>query len=285
MIRRILVPVRGDGKGDNVLAHAAMLARRFSAHIVVSYCRARPEDMLPYGVPLPSYVREQLAEQAVELADAEESKLKKEFLDLVQAFDLKVTDEPTGDVASTSWVARAGKQVDIIKQYGRLTDIICVAQPERDRNLGANTLKSALFNTGRPVLMCPPENHRPEQLGQNIAIAWNGSTEAARAVALSDNIIAEASTVTILAAGSEEVHGTSAEDLQEYLKLRGHVTSILRFEPRGKVGINLLAKARECGADLLVMGAYGDSHERETIFGGNTQLVVDGANMPVILVH
>jgi nucleotide-binding universal stress UspA family protein len=35
----------------------------------------------------------------------------------------------------------------------------------------------------------------------------------------------------------------------------------------------------------MVMGAYGDSHEKETIFGGNTQYIVDNANMPVVLVH
>ena len=46
MIRKILVPVRGDGKGNNVLAHAAALARAFNAHIVVTHCRARPEDLL-----------------------------------------------------------------------------------------------------------------------------------------------------------------------------------------------------------------------------------------------
>ena len=39
MIRKILVPVRGDGKGNNVLAHfAAALARAFNAHIVVTSC-------------------------------------------------------------------------------------------------------------------------------------------------------------------------------------------------------------------------------------------------------
>ena len=33
MISKILVPVRGDGEGDNVLAHAAALAREFNALI------------------------------------------------------------------------------------------------------------------------------------------------------------------------------------------------------------------------------------------------------------
>ena len=52
MIRKILVPVRGDGKGDNVLAHAAALARRFNAHIAVTHCRATAEDLKPFGVPI-----------------------------------------------------------------------------------------------------------------------------------------------------------------------------------------------------------------------------------------
>lgn len=49
MIRKIVIPVRGDNKGDNVFAHAAALARRYNAHIVVTHCRARAEDMMPYA--------------------------------------------------------------------------------------------------------------------------------------------------------------------------------------------------------------------------------------------
>jgi hypothetical protein len=33
MISKILVPVRGDGEGNDVLTHAAALARGFDAHI------------------------------------------------------------------------------------------------------------------------------------------------------------------------------------------------------------------------------------------------------------
>ena len=47
MLSRILVPVRGDGMGEVVLSHAAALAHRHSAHIVVAHCRPQPEEMLP----------------------------------------------------------------------------------------------------------------------------------------------------------------------------------------------------------------------------------------------
>ncbi|MFP6741893.1 MAG: hypothetical protein VCD33_09755 [Alphaproteobacteria bacterium] len=35
MISKILVPVRGDDKGENILAHAMVLAARYGAHVQV----------------------------------------------------------------------------------------------------------------------------------------------------------------------------------------------------------------------------------------------------------
>ena len=58
MLARILVPVGGDAMGKSALAHAAALAHRHKAHIVVAHCRARPEDMVPHGIPLPSFARD-----------------------------------------------------------------------------------------------------------------------------------------------------------------------------------------------------------------------------------
>ncbi|MEM8797039.1 MAG: universal stress protein [Pseudomonadota bacterium] len=285
MIRKILVPVRGDGKGDNVLAHAAAMSRRFNAHTVVTYCKARPEDMLPYGVPIPSFVRDQIAEQAEKVADSEEENLKSEFTALAGKLGLTISDKPDGKKPTASWVARVGKQIDVIRHYGRLTDLIAVPQPDRDRNLGANTLKSALFSTGRPVMMCPPQDEAPTSLGEKITIAWNGSTQAARAVALSLNVIDDAKEVTILTVGREEIHGSTSEDLIEYLALRDIEAKVERFESKGKIGSDLLEKSAEVGADLMVMGAYSHSHAHETVFGGSTQVVVDTARMPVLLVH
>src|SRR5680860_714391 len=172
------MPVRGDGKGDNVFAHAAALAMRFKAHVVVTHCRPRPQDLLPYGVPIPAFMKKQMVEQAVKLADQEEKSLKTEFKKLAKKFKLEITDEPTGKTASTSWVEEAGRQVDILKHHGRLADLIAVAKPDSDGVLGVNSLKGALFHTGRPVLMCPEAEIVPQEIGSHIAIAWNGSTEA-----------------------------------------------------------------------------------------------------------
>jgi len=283
--RRLLVPVRGDGKGDGVMSHAAALARRFRAHIAVVHCRARAEDLLPYGVPIPSFLKDQLVDQAGTVADAEEAKLREELKALATKLELVMKPAPERDDGPTvSWTEEQGKQVDVIRNHGRLSDLIVVAQPDVDRNLGANTLKAALFHTGRPVMMCPPVAP-PAILGAKVAIAWNGSLESARAVALTRDILAQADEVTVLTSGEMPHSAVEPERLLDYLALRGTIAKIDRFDTTSGAGHGLLSRVKALDADMLIMGAYGQSHERETLFGGNTQSVVDTADLPVILVH
>ena len=162
MIRKILVPVRGDGKGDNVLAHAAALARGFNAHIEITHCRAKPENLLPFGVPIPAALRAQLVESTSQVFDIEEAGLRGEVLALSKTLNIRMSKKADGKSVTANFVEEAGRQIDVIGHHGRLADIIAVAKPDIDRNLGANTLKAALFNTGRPVLMrsCVPLSGR-----------------------------------------------------------------------------------------------------------------------------
>ncbi|MBK0329661.1 universal stress protein [Rhodobacteraceae bacterium F11138] len=285
MIRKILVPVRGDGKGDNVLAHAAAMAHRNKSHLVIAHCRARPEDLLPFGVPVPAMFRKQMMRQAEELANVEEQSLVAELQALAAKLDLALGHASDGGGRATaSWVEETGKQVDVIRRHGRLADVIAVAQPDVDRNLGANTLKAALFRTGRPVMMVPNGVEPPSGLGGHVSVAWNGSLESSRAVTMTLPVLHSADQVTILSSGGEPSSAT-AEDLQGYLAAHGVTARIHRFTGSGNVGKTLLSSSQDVGADTLIMGAYGDSHEKETIFGGNTQHIVDKAKMPVILVH
>jgi len=285
-IAKILVPIRGDGKGENVLAHAAAIARRHNAHIEAVHCRARPQDMIPSGVAVPPALRKQLEAQMVELANAEEASLQEKFrARLAQlGLDLIETGIPPRDRPSAGWCEEQGKQMDVIKRHGRLADLVAVAKPDRDRNLGVNTLKAALFSTGRPVLVCPPADTAPQVLGERIAIAWNGSTEAARAVALALPLIQAADEIIVLDGGTGD-HGASGDELLRYLEIRGVKARREPISGGDNPGRAILAAAAAAGADLLVMGAYSHSREHESVFGGATQHVVDRTTMPVIMVH
>lgn len=280
----ITLPVRGDGKGDNVLAHAAAIAHQFGGHVQVLHCRATADDMMPFGVVVPGFLRAQLEEAAATNAKTVEDALHAEFRGL--AGDMGLTEQgPERGKATATFIEYSGKQTNAVREYGRLSDLICVPQPDPNAKLGANTLASALFSTGRPVMMCPPCETPPKRIGAHVAICWNGSLEAARAVTLGLPMIRTAQKVTILTGGNTPT-AASAADLQTYLGLRGIQSEIRAFEASGgNVGDRLLAEAGAVGADLMVMGAYHDSYEREVLLGGNTQTVSVSAQIPVLMVH
>jgi len=200
-MRKILIPIRGDGKGDNVIAHAAALARRMKVHVQISHCRPRAQDLLPYGVPMHKTLKALMLRQINDLADQEELGLREEVSELCKKLKLKMSNASDNKSATADFTEEAGRQVDVIRHHGRLASLIAVAKPDRDQNLGTNTLKAALFHTGRPVLMCPQQDNPPGVIGAHIAIAWNGSLEATRAVAMSKSTISQADKVTILTAG------------------------------------------------------------------------------------
>ena len=285
-IRRILVPVRGDGKGEGVLDHAVALGGRFHAHVDVVHCRPRPEDMLPFGVSVPAMIREDILASARTVADREEEKVKDLFDAYCEKNGLAFAEEPPWpeDRLSLSWREVSGKQAEVVALHGRLADLIAVAQPDRERNLGLNTLEAALLETGKPVLMCPP---RPAAaVGGHVAVAWNGSSEAARAVTVGLPVLAAADSVTVVALDDGAQKPLGPEALKGYLADHGIAAAVETEKSKAAaVGGTLLKLAQASGADLLLMGAYGQSRRREMILGGVTQHVIDRGDMPVLLTH
>jgi nucleotide-binding universal stress UspA family protein len=122
-------------------------------------------------------------------------------------------------------------------------------------------------------------------LGATVAIAWDRSCEAARAVGAALPLLTAASKVVILTArepGSE----IEPSELAAYLALHGVDARTWAFVPAsGSLGGALLEEAGKAGANLLVMGAYGHSRLREMVLGGVTRSILADADMPVFLMH
>ena len=285
-VRTILVPVRGDGKGEGVLDHALCLAKRHNAHLEVLHCRPKPEDMIPYGVPIPASLRKSLTSSASALADEAESQIRELFDDYCKKRNIPEVDSfpwPMDQVSAT-WREAIGKQANVIGVRGRLVDLIAVAKPDRDQNLGLNTLQAALMESGKLVLMCPPKPC--ERLGAKVAVAWNGSGEASKALTAALPILRGADQVVLLAAAGSDLPIT-AEEAKIYLEIHGVACETQSFKRSSSsvVAKSLLDGAASAGADSLLMGAYGQSRQRELIMGGVTQYVVDHADLPILFMH
>ena len=101
----------------------------------------------------------------------------------------------------------------MVGSYGRVFDVIAMGRPEpKAIGLHVRALESGLFESGRPVLLAPPVPLR--QLGTNVLIAWNCSTEQARTTALAMPLLQRAEQVTVLyVKGGDEVPGPPASDI------------------------------------------------------------------------
>ncbi len=146
------------------------------------------------------------------------------------------------------------------------------------------TLESALFDSGRPVLIAPPAS--PRSLGRNVLIAWNRSTEQARTTAFAMPLLRGAEKVTICTVEGGTVAGPSGEQLARSLQMNGIAAETITL-PAGKrnAGEVILAKAEELGCDLVVKGAYTQSRLRQMIFGGATRHILAKATVPVLMAH
>jgi nucleotide-binding universal stress UspA family protein len=147
------------------------------------------------------------------------------------------------------------------------------------------TLEAALFDSGRPVLIAPPAS--PRQLGRNILIAWNCSTEQARTTALAMPLLRLAEKITVLTVEGGTVAGPSGEQLARSLQMNGIAAEPITVTPPGKrsTGEAILAKAEELGCDLIIKGAYTQSRLRQMIFGGATRHILAKAMLPVLMAH
>jgi len=98
-------------------------------------------------------------------------------------------------------------------------------------------------------------------------------------------ILTKADSVVLLAPSEKELP-ISAEEAKIYLETHGVTCSTQLFaRSSAPVGKILIDNAKQVGADSLLMGAYGQSRQRELIMGGVTQYVVDHADLPILLMH
>ena len=183
------------------------------------------------------------------------------------------------------WHKDAPSGHDFVGSYGRIFDMIVLARPGPEWQSPAMiTLESALFESGRPVLIAPPS--APRSLGTNVLIAWNCSTEQARTTADAMPFLRQAERITIVTVEGATVAGPSGEEMARALKVNGITAEPITLKARkGAAGETLLSKAEELGCDLIVKGAYTQSRLRQMIFGGTTRHILANAKLPVLMAH
>jgi nucleotide-binding universal stress UspA family protein len=279
-MKTILVPTQNIPAINSALEVAMLLARRTGAYL----------EGFPLRVAIPPYVVAELTAGFTmaaysEQRDDETTQLRRVFETFMQEHGIP----PSGTTAERpcfGWLANAPEDEGFIGSHGRAFDITVMSRLDADStSLHQRAIETALFESGRPVLLAPPG--AAKQIATNIMIHWNGSTEQARANAFAMPLLHLAGRVTVLTVvGGQEVPGPSADDILRQLQRNGIAAKSVRVKLGDRdTGEAVLDAARAEGCDLLVKGAFTRNRLRQMIFGGATSHIMEHADLPVLMAH
>ncbi len=291
MIKYILVSATGGAEDAVVFNAALQLAKPFSAHLAFLHARLDVSEVLVSmasgGMGVGTGAMDQTT---IDRMEADAQVLQTKALLAVEGFcaahDIALGATAPEDRVTATFTAETGSVSRWIAEYGRFADVVVVGGPRPGREAAREAQEAALMETGRPTLLVPAT--LPDSLFGTVVIAWKDTPEAARAVTGAMPVIDRAAKVVVVSVGEHEKPdaGDTAGLLVRSLIWHNSATVAQHVAAAGRrPQAALLEEARTLGASLIVMGGYSHSRLREVLFGGFTQTVLDGIDMPVLIMH
>lgn len=292
-MKTILLPIENTFESgppiESALATAALLAQRFDAY-VEGFALA-PD--LPMIVSAEAFGGAMVAaDPGLILSEEDNAACRRLFEETLSNRGLQRQEGDARSGASYGWhdeksPGGSGGGVTgraFLGSFARAFDLCVLNRPESGSDAARMALlETALFDSGRPVLIAPPRS--PRTLGETILIAWNGTPEAARTVAFARPLLERAEKVHVVTVASGQIEGPGGEDLARNLRRNGIACDAEEVAETDARGAAFLEAAARLGCDLVVKGAYTQSRLRQMIFGGATRHIVTEATLPVFMAH
>ena len=274
MLCDLLVHVSGNETGRQRVALAAELAKHVGAHLRGVHIQPPPEIA-------PLYKQSQV-EAAVTLLSSE---LSDASLSARAAFD----DATIAERVTTSWFEAKGDVAESVSHCARFADLVILGQDEFQDPPEKHPLPiahSVVLMCGRPVLVVP--QGAQTLLPTKVAIAWDGSREAVRAVHDAIPLLKLAKVVHIVAIlrPSAESKVAQAPDLIGHLSHHGiTATEDIEYVDWSDESAELRKFINSGGFDLTVMDGYSHPKWLEFLVGGTTMSTLLTSNISVLVSH
>jgi len=175
-------------------------------------------------------------------------------------------------------------------------DIGVVGQRDPEQTIGdmyADLPESVAMESRRPLVVVPHIGYaRP--VGRKVLLAWNDSTEAMRAATEAMPLLRAAEKVTLLVIDGHKRDEPATSDREEppgsraagWLARHGVNVEVINDVSDGTdVGSIILSRVSDLDIDLVVMGIYGHSKWRETLFGGASKTMLGHMTVPTLIAH
>jgi nucleotide-binding universal stress UspA family protein len=188
-----------------------------------------------------------------------------------------------------AWQVALGAPADVLASAADWNDLLVLEYRERVPHESFATIARAVL-AGAPCLVVreswPLAMTRP----LCVVIAWNGSSEAQRAVHAALPLLALARRVIVLSSPSRQHQAHSrcepGYSLDMHLRRHGITATFVSVDLDQRTPEEaLLIGAARVGADLLVMGAFGSARLHKHDAGSVTRHLVEHAGVPLLLRH
>ena len=260
------------------VALAAQLAGRYGSRLVGIAPTGLPDVIVAMNSAVPDAI-ERIALSAADLrANADAAAL---------AFEQQCR---LAGVASFEAEVVVDEAVDAVVRRGRCSDLIVVGQTDVTapiEGLAFDFPQQVLLHAGPPVLVVPYIGAFAS-LGERVLLGWKDTREAARALRDALPLLRDARRVSLVEIGAVRTEATNDESLETasaWLDSHAVAFDAHREIELAGVGDQLLSRASDLGADLIVCGGYGHSRMREWVLGGVTRHLLGHMTVPTLLSH
>jgi nucleotide-binding universal stress UspA family protein len=198
----------------------------------------------------------------------------------------QVYDRLTTALPQARFIDCDGNEADTVVAQGRVSDVVVVGRPGVDeRKPEPAYVSAAIYESARPVMIVPPA-WQPGGF-ERALVAWNGSAQSARALGYAIPVLQRVPSVTVLSVGNEDERAPT-EPVLRYLERHGVKAAPAAFDAgsgsaraRGRA---LLHHIDSVGANLMVMGAYGEGGVLSFLgLGGATGKIITACKVPVFM--
>lgn len=286
-IKNMLVPVGDIANDECAIGTALLITQEFGGHADCLFVTGDIAEIIPPGaMGLFETVQAQMQSDFLKERDARQSLARQRFDEMLEERRIAYRENALpAELPSASWEVVEGVASEVVAMRGGAYDMVVVGRPRPGRvSVAELAAEAALFRTGRPVLIAPPE--APATIGEAVVIGWNRSASATRAVSAALPFLVFARSVTIVSVLTGAKQGPGATDIAKYLSWHEVHAEVVELQADHRaVGEVLLEEAERVNADLVVAGAYSHNRLRELILGGVTRHVLQNAAIPVLMAH